>query len=58
MNITKDKKKENERKSVLIPASLHHEIKKLSFENRTSMKKIIAKSIDLYRKASIFDNLR
>lgn len=58
MNISKDKKKEKKLKSILVPAEIHYEVKKLSAETGLKIYEIIGKSIDLYKKASIFDNLR
>lgn len=58
MDISKDKKKEKKLKSILVPAEIHYEVVKLSAETGLKIYEIIGKSIDLYKKASIFDNLR
>lgn len=46
------------RQSIQLPANVHKEIRQLSFEKKLKMYEVVANAVELYKKASIFDDLR
>jgi hypothetical protein len=57
MELRKNQKKHSEKYTVGIDKKTHDKIKELAFRNKTNQKEIIKKSIDVFSKISIFDNL-
>ena len=57
MDLIKDRKNKDGRCDVKIPKALHTKIRHLAYQNGVSHKEIIKRAVDLYEKATIFDNL-
>ena len=57
MELHKNQKRHKGKYSVGIDKKTYDKIKELSFRNKISQKDVIKKSIDIFSKISIFDNL-
>ncbi len=57
MERIKDKTPTKKNCSVIIDENLHKVISDLAHQEKVSRKELIRKAIDLYKKATLFDNL-
>ncbi len=57
MELRKNEKRHSGKYSVIIDKATHSKIKELAYRNKTNNKEIIKKSISVFEKISIFDNL-
>ena len=57
MERIKDKNPTKKNCSVIIDENLHKVISDLAHQEKVSRKELIRKAIDLYKKATLFDNL-
>ena len=57
MQLEKGHHKPQKKCSVIIDKKMHDKIRHLAYQNKTNHKEIIRKAVELYEKATIFDNL-
>ena len=57
MELHKNQKRHKGKYSIDIDKKTYDKIKELSYQNKISQKEIIKRSIDVYSKINIFDNL-
>ena len=57
MLLQKGHTKPSKKCSVIIDQKLHEKIRHMAYQNKVSHKEIIKRAVDLYEKATIFDNL-
>ena len=57
MELHKNQKRHKGKYSICIDKKTYDKIKELSYQNKISQKEIIKRSIDVYSKINIFENL-
>lgn len=57
MDLHKDQKRHKGKYTIGIDKKTYDKIKELSYQNKISQKEIIKRSIDIYSKINIFENL-
>lgn len=57
MDIKKGGKIKKTQKPMQVPPHVHHEIKRMAFEKKLKMYEVVSNAVELYKKASIFDDL-